>query len=178
MPVYMATVHAYRSWSEEHPFGYVQRGEGLKPPSPNLARYREDHSNHPPARFEGAMQQALIEVVAAIVEERELRLHATTTTPTHVHVVISFRSPACTCGASDHCYANCGARAHVESFLARLKRKMGQCLAKMMNTRGRPWLSRGWDITPVRRPEHLEHLLSVYLPKHESEQAGLFRRYS
>ena len=41
MPVYLATVHAYGSWQEDHPKGFVQHGEGLKDPSPGLAAWRD-----------------------------------------------------------------------------------------------------------------------------------------
>jgi hypothetical protein len=54
---------------------------------------------------------------------------------------------------------------------------MGQQLAKIGETTGRPWFSRGWDLTPVRNREHFDHLLDTYLPDHERFQGGIFREY-
>jgi len=53
---------------------------------------------------------------------------------------------------------------------------MGQMIAKTMETKDRPWLSRGWDLTPVRDREHFDFLVAKYLPKHEREE-GIARTY-
>jgi len=178
MPVYLLTAHAYRSWREDHPRGYVQRGEGLKEPSERLADWRARRAHFDEARFEREMQEALHEVVVTIAREKQVRLHACCTCPTHVHALISFRSPACTCGSSaKHCRKNCPGKARADDVMVRIKRKMGQTLAKRMNTCGRPWFSRGWDTQPVKNREHFNHHLTEYLPRHESEQAGIFRKY-
>ena len=87
MPVYLITAHAYRSWSEGDPKGYVQRGEGLMPPSSALARYRARKAKHPEVRFEGEMQQVLNFVIESIVPEKGAKLHACVTCPTHVHIL-------------------------------------------------------------------------------------------
>ena len=100
MPVYLGTSHAYRSWDENHPKGYVQRDEGLQLPSEGLQRWRSEHAKDEPARFSLEQQQLLHEIVAMIAAERDTRLHATATVATHVHKLFSFRSPACTCGAT------------------------------------------------------------------------------
>ena len=177
MPVYLLTAHAYRTWREDDPRGYVQRGEGLKAPSEALARHRAGIAKHDEARFDAEIQAIVHEVVVAIAREREVRLHACSTTPTHVHVLISFQNPACTCGASEHCSKSCSAREHADGVMVRMKRKMGQAIAKVRETCGRPWLSRGADVKPVRDRGHFDHLVGEYLPKHETEQAGMFRRY-
>jgi hypothetical protein len=176
MPVYLLTVHAYCSWSEDNPRGYVQRGEGLKAPDPDRAEWRRENAKHPPVRFDRAQQLLAHEVVCAITAEKSLRHHATSTTPTHVHTLASFKSPACTCGALAHCKDGCPARTLAERYLTRFKQKLGQQLAKAANTTGRPYLSRGWDISPVRERQHFDYLIAEYLPKHEKEE-GIFRRY-
>jgi hypothetical protein len=175
MPVYLLTMHAYRSWREDRPEGYVQRGEGRMLPNESLARWRAERASHPEARFERDVQQTMHEIIALIAAERHVRLHACVTTPTHVHVLMSFRNPACTCGASEHCRRGCEGKEHAETVIVRMKRKMGQAVAQKMGTRGRPWFSRGWDATPVRTQDHFDHLMEVYLPGHEAEQAGIFR---
>jgi hypothetical protein len=61
--VYLITAHAYRSWAEDHPKGYVQRDEGLKKTNPRLAKWRAQHSKHGAARFEQGMQEIISQVV-------------------------------------------------------------------------------------------------------------------
>ncbi len=182
MPVYLLTAHAYRSWSADHPEGYVQRGEGFKGPEPDLARWRAGRARFAEARFEGEAQTVIHEVAIFVAAERTVRLHGCATCPTHVHIVVSFRSPACTCGALggevEFCARDCVARGLAEEVIVRMKRKMGQRVAQLMGTKGRPWFSRGWDITPVRREEHFAYLMEEYLPEHESGQGGMFRKYS
>ncbi|MEX0744410.1 MAG: hypothetical protein WD118_02310 [Phycisphaeraceae bacterium] len=193
MPVYLLTIHAYRSWSEDNPHGYVQRGRGLQPSNSRRARWRRDHARFPPFRFDGAAQQLAHRCAPAICNERDLRLHACATTATHIHTLASFPSPACTCGAATHCHRDCPARRAVEAFLRRLKRKFGQQLAQLQapsppaTTDGeaadpptparRRYLSRGWDVTPVRDRPHFRHLVTTYLPEHESQQNGIYRHY-
>jgi hypothetical protein len=177
MPVYLGTSHAYRSWDEDHPTGYVQRDEGLKPPSERLQQWRSDHAKHGPARFSVQQRRLLHDIAVMIAEERDIRLHAAATVLTHVHKLFSFRSPACTCGASEFCEPSCPARKCAERFITRAKQKMGQQLAKGEGTSGRPWFSRGWDLTPVRDQTHFDYLVETYLPDHERYQGGIFRRY-
>jgi hypothetical protein len=176
MPVYLCTIHAYRSWSEGHPRGFVQRGDGLKKTNQRLARWRADHASHEPARFAPQTQELILDVTVQIAQECKTRLHVITVTRTHVHMLISFRSPACTCGASArHCRKNCPARDLAGKFIVRDKRKVGQAIAKQQATAGRPWLSRGWDMTPVKDRPHFDHLVQRYLPKHVSAENGIMR---
>jgi hypothetical protein len=177
MAVYLGTSPAYRSWEEDHPKGYIQRDEGLEPPSKRLRQWREDHAKHPAVIFSVEHQRMLHEIVVMIANERAVRLHATATVVTHIHKLFSFRSPACTCGASRFCAARCAGRKFAERFITRAKQKMGQRLAQMENTSGRPWFSRGWDLTPVRNREHFHYLMETYLPDHERKQGGIFCAY-
>src|ERR1044071_8842865 len=85
MPVYLLTAHAYRSWREDHPKGYVQRRQGLKEPAPRLASWRANRANFPEVRFDHPAQELLHKVIIEIATERQLRLHACSTTPTHLH---------------------------------------------------------------------------------------------
>lgn len=150
----------------------------MKRANSELAAWRAGRSRDEEARFEPDMQLVLHDVVVEMAKEKEVRLHACSTCPTHVHCVVSFRSPACTCGAwARFCAGDCVAKLRAEEVMVRMKRKMGQGLAKLREIRGRKWFSRGWDITPVKGRAHLDYLLTEYLPKHETEQAGIFRRY-
>jgi REP element-mobilizing transposase RayT len=178
MPVYLLTAHAYRSSREDHPKGYVQRREGLKEPTPRLAAWRANHADFPPIRFDQEMQKLLHEVTIEIATEKKVRLHAGATTPTHVHALVSFQSPACTCGApSQHCHQTCPAKKRADATMTRMKQKMGQQLAQLRQTSGRPYFSRGWDTQPVKNQRHFDHLTTEYLPDHETTQAGIYRLY-
>jgi hypothetical protein len=173
VPVYLITIHAYRSWSEGNPRGYVQRGQGLQKTNERLARWRADNARQEPARFSGEVRNVISRVVDDIAVERKVRLHARAATGTHVHVLISFGIPACTCGASKFCGKGCEARRFVEAFTIRLKRKMGQAVAKFNETSGRQWFSRGWDLTRIRDREHFDFMVGKYLPRHEGREGGL-----
>jgi REP element-mobilizing transposase RayT len=177
MPVYLLTAHAYRSWKEDDPEGYVQRGEGPKAPDEKVAADRAGRAKFEEARFEFDVQELLQDVVAEIAHEKGVRLHACSTCPTHVHAVVSFRSPACACGAVNHCSKDCEARDVADGVMVRMKRKMGQAIAKKLGTSGRKWISRGWDRRRVAGREHFSYLMETYLPKHEAEEGGIFRRY-
>jgi hypothetical protein len=177
MPVYFMTAHSYRSWSENHPRGFVQRGQGLKRPSAKLAAHRQGKARFEEARFDRGAQLMLHEVVVEIARERDVRLHAFASCPTHGHALFSFRSPACTCGALKLCRKGCPAKAYAEEVFVRMKRKMGQRIAQLHATDGRPWFSRGWDTKPVRDKKHFDYLIGEYLPAHEIEQAGICRVY-
>ncbi len=169
MPVYLVTCHAYRSWSEANPRGYVQRDEGLKPPSEKLARWRADHSGQPPMRFDDEQKRLLLDVVEELADEDGLTLHGASATATHLHKLVSFQSPMCSCGAADHCRKGCPARGCAEAFATHVKRVGGCRLAKAAAVRGRKWFSHGWDVTPVRGRGHFDHLVKVYLPGHRDE---------
>jgi hypothetical protein len=177
MPVYLITSHAYGSWSEDHPNGYVQRDEGLKPSAPGLAKWRDDHSSHGPAEFDHDSQLAILDIVEQITAEKQTHLHGAAATKTHVHKLISFRSPACTCGATNYCKPDCAARVFAEKVATRLKQKMGQAVAKLNSTNGRPWFSRGWDLSRVADKAHFDYLLGTYLPKHATRENGIVRIY-
>ncbi|HEX4054890.1 MAG TPA: hypothetical protein VHX86_11550 [Tepidisphaeraceae bacterium] len=176
MPVFLFTIHAYRSWSEDHPKGFVQRDEGLQKSNRRLAQWRMQHAKNSPARVEGIAQEAILGVVENIATERAVRLHGAAVTPTHFHVLVSFRSPACTCGVAKFCRPACPARRFVETVIVRMKRKVGQTVAKLNGTCDRPWLSRGWDSTRVRDRPHFDYLLKTYFPKHVAE-GGMVRRW-
>ena len=182
MPVYFVTCHAYRSWSEANPRGYVQRDEGLLPPSEKLARWRAEHAEQPPTRFDDAQKMLLLDVVEELAEEDALQLYGTSCTATHLHMVIGFEAPPCQCPRSqaaeaEHCLAGCAARARADDWATRVKRIGGFRLAEAADVRGRKWFGRGWDVTPVRGVAHFRHVVREYLPKHRGE-GGMVRVYA
>ena len=71
----------------------------MKEPNEKLALHRAARARHAEARFDRKTQEVIQLVVLKIARERVVKLHGCASTPTHVHVLVSFRSPACTCGA-------------------------------------------------------------------------------
>ncbi len=182
MPVYHLTVHAFGSWTENHPRGYVQRSEGLKPPNERLHRARRALQKQPAVRFDATQQALIHEAALATMKRRDIRLHAAAVTATHAHLILSYHHPLCTCrspasacGAPpDYCQRGCPARTSAEKAAGRFKKNAGMALSSSAPAVGRRWFSRGWDLTPVRTPQHLSHLMTDYLPAHTAE-GGLVR---
>jgi hypothetical protein len=62
MAVYLFTFHSYRSWREDNPRGYVQRGRsGVQSPNEKLAKHREQIATHSPVLFNDDQKRLLIE---------------------------------------------------------------------------------------------------------------------
>jgi REP element-mobilizing transposase RayT len=156
MPVCLFTFHAYRSWRVDNPKGYVQRGQaGVQPPSKRLANYRDGIAKHTPTRFDESQKVILLDGVRDICARRDWHVHAATATPSHVHVLVSWRTQ------------------HSPSHLATpIKRLLGMMLSQHKGEKGNRWFSRGFDQTQVRDQAHFEHLMNVYLPDHV-KQNGL-----
>jgi hypothetical protein len=183
MPVAHLTLHAFGTWTEDHPRGYVQRGQGLQPPSPRLHRARRALQTQPPARFDRAHHRLLGDTMRATLDHRGLRPHGLAITPNHLHLIFSFPEPQCTCPSPGYvtgaasgdssrsypCRRGCPARVHAEAAAGRIKKDAGYALARAADTRGHKVFSRGWDLSPVRSAPHLDHLLQVYLPRHRTQ---------
>ncbi len=169
MPVYHLTLHAYGSWTEDHPDGYVQRDEGLKQPNPKLNEARRKLQKQEAARFDAAYHEMLYDEWMNVCERNEATLHGVAITPTHIHVVLSFQSPACACGAMTYCRKACPAYRHSADLATRFKKNAGMALRRATGEQGRKWFSRGWHLVPVRGHPHYHRLLHGYLPQHRGE---------
>ena len=189
MPVLLVTLHAYRSWSEGDARGYVQHGQGIKPTSDRLAKWREEHANQPPNRFEPTLHPLMHELCVEVTSAEGVTLHAASVTPTHLHLLLSFVDAECTCGASRRVDTrgsgeaaefppSAAARYHPKGcpvwqrghrVAVRVKRIVGGRLSVHTRQPGRKWFSRGEDTSPVRNRGHYEHLITVYIPDHEQE---------
>lgn len=186
MPVLLVTMHAYRSWPEGDPRGYVRHGLGLQPTNEKIQNWRAGHAGQPPNRFGRAEQKLIHGLLPEIGEDQEVELFAVSVTPTHVHAVVSFVSPMCDCSAGPrvdtrgsakkHHDKSCAAWKKGHDFAVKAKRVIGGRLSKATQQPGRKWFSRGEDISPVWDRQHLRYLLTRYLPKHEGE-GGLVKVY-
>ncbi|MFK7790170.1 MAG: hypothetical protein AB8C95_11855 [Phycisphaeraceae bacterium] len=173
MPVFMITLHAYRSWSEDNPDGYYQRGEhGVKQPDPDLAYRRSKFANEPPHRFTAHQKQFIIAELPDITARRDIQLHAASCTATHVHLVVSWF------GQEAIIKTVAEPLAQANTISAKVKNILALLLSKEDGTTGNRWFSRGCDCTPVDDHEHLNYLLTTYLPKHllEGGVVKVFKR--
>lgn len=152
MPVFLLTIHAYRSWSADHPCGYVRRGIGILPPDADQAKAYAERATEVPALFGVLEQAAVASIVADACERRGWRLHALAVEPTHVHVLLSWTDET---------------RSSV--VVGKLKNLICRELNLGLATK-RKWLSRGASRKRAKDRRHFDHLVEEYLPKHR----GLF----
>jgi hypothetical protein len=148
MPVAHIILHAYASWHPDHPDGWHQHGQ-ITPlrPHQNLAAHRRDHQRWPAVAFAQHTHPDLITLALDICHRRSWQFHAIALTPTHIHLVISWRTPH--------------TPLQTQSIFKRL---FGWKLATLLNTPGRRWFSDGGLPTPIHNPAHLAFLLNEYLP--------------
>lgn len=90
MPVYLFTLHAYRSWNADRPRGFVQLDRGLQPPNEKLARAYDRAACEAPMIFKRQNQTILLRSLYDACDRRQLRLHSVATDPTHIHFLVSW----------------------------------------------------------------------------------------
>src|SRR6476661_5211617 len=96
MSIYLLTIHTYRSWTEDNPRGYVQRGEpGIQPPRPKLAEHRASIARHGPVKLSLDQMCLAIEVAREVCETLDVIPIAASFTASHLHIVVdmSHRTP-------------------------------------------------------------------------------------
>lgn len=157
MPVYLFTLHAYRSWRADNPRGYIQHDQrGVQPPNPQLSAHRESIAKHPAVTFRKRQRSLLLTSAVEIAGRRGWTLHAVAATTTHIHLLISWND-----------------QTDEKQVCTTLKRLLGLSLSKDTGTTGNHWFSRGQDAKRIADRKHLGHLVNTYLPKHK-EQGGVF----
>jgi hypothetical protein len=150
-------MHAYGSWHPDHPDGWHQHGLATPLlPSENLGAHRRASQRWPTAEFSATLQPDLGEMARDICNRRQWRCHAVAINETHIHIVTSWRAPPEDPLELQHTF----------------KRLLGWKLAKLTNIQGRRWISDGGRPKPVADLEHLQYLLTEYLP----DQGGHFWR--
>ncbi|MCZ6851853.1 MAG: hypothetical protein O7F17_09450 [Planctomycetota bacterium] len=154
MPVYLLTLHAYRSWRPDHPRGYVRQGEGILPPDAEMAAQYDRNATHRQVTFDKELQQILVEGTCDICDRRDWRLHYVATEPTHIHALVSWLDDTL-----DWKFAH-----------DTLKRLLGMMLAQHTRTKGRKWFVRKGSRKRVRDCGHFEYLMNEYLPKHRGRR--------
>lgn len=152
MPVFLLTIHAYRSWNADRPQGYVRRDSGILPPDAEVAKAYDRDAVQEPASRKHEEQRTIASIVHDACSRRGWRLHAIASESTHAHLLVSRKS-------STRSTVVCG---KLKNLISR-ERNLGRA-------EKRRWLSRGASRKRIRDRKHFDHLVDGYLPKH----AGLF----
>jgi hypothetical protein len=155
MAVYHFTLHAYRSWSPDNRRGYTVRGKGYQRPDKKRSRQYNDCANFAKVDFDAPIQEVLILGSYDICRRRNWRLHCVGTDLSHVHMVISWR----------------GFKPWRE-VMEKLKNVLSLFLGRATQTPGRRWFVTDGSRKRVMNEEHLNYLITEYLPDHP----GLFWR--
>jgi REP element-mobilizing transposase RayT len=153
MACYLFTFHTYGSWMPDRPQGCVRRGHGIQTSNVQLAEaYRSSMTQDAVALTREQQQWILAELQVASTHQ-DWRLHAVAVVPTHVHVLVSWRS-----------YRPHGkvSTAIKQSLTRRLNREAGQ----------RTWFGRCGSRKRITDRRHFDHLVETYLPRHK----GVFWR--
>jgi hypothetical protein len=92
MPCYLITYHAFGSWMPDRHRGYVHRGQGVLPADKRMADIYRSNLKQSAVQFSATIQRQLIEGALEACEFQQLRCHYIATEPTHIHVLVSWRT--------------------------------------------------------------------------------------
>lgn len=154
MPVYLFTWHAHGSWMPDRRRGYVKRGQGILPADERMAERYRDRARQPAVVFTTAIGRIMIDTVRQACAHLDCTAHAIATDSSHLHVLVSWR--------------------HDRPWRS-VRRSIRFALTKRLNEQVGPqrWFSTGASRRRVRDREHLDYLVSKYLPGHRG--AGWIR---
>jgi REP element-mobilizing transposase RayT len=149
MPCYLFTYHAYRSWNANHPRGFVLEAGRIEPPSLHQANFYDSQAKQPRVLFRPVHQRILLWIIQDACARRKWRLHAVATNPTHIHVLMSWRSEE-----------------RWQEISRRLKVLSSLMLGRKSGIAGRKWFVRRSSRKRIRNREHFDYLVTTYLPRH------------
>jgi REP element-mobilizing transposase RayT len=150
----------------DHPKGYVKRGHGIQLPDEDEAERYRNAAQHEKFDLTDALQRLLIDEAQRACGFQSLRLHLVTTEPTHVHVLVSWKSDKSWERVRD------GLKS---SFSLAIRRflKAHECVSN------RPFFSHGSSRKRIRNRKHFDHWMNTYGPSHRGwkwrEDKGMFK---
>jgi hypothetical protein len=153
MPAYLFMLHSYRSWNADHPRGFVRFGEGVQVPSKSVARFYDSRAKQPPVLFSDRDQAVISWICWDGCRRRGWRLHCSAFEPSHVHMLVSWRSTE-----------------EWNVVRRKLKNLISWALGKENGKQEARWLVRKGSRKRVRDRAHFDYLTTRYLPRH----GGLF----
>jgi hypothetical protein len=147
MPVYLITLHAYRSWGPDKSRGFVRKDERIQPPNEELARMYDGQANDDPVTFSTELQRVLIVGAFDICSRRNWHLHAIGTDPTHGHFLVSEKEFM-----------------DWEAVRDKLKNILSLLLGRATGQSGKPWFVAKGSRKRVEDQKHFDYLVNTYLP--------------
>ena len=164
MPVYLFTLHTYRSWMPANRRGYVRRKAGCSlpgvlPPDSEMHQRYADRARGPAAvRLDRLQCCVAVDAVRAACDRYGWRCHAAVAVWSHVHALISWP------GFHD--------TAQVRKLL---KRTITQGLNRDSVHAPQRILSAAGSRKRVKDRSHFDHLMQCYLPSHQRYAGVLWR---
>lgn len=159
MPCYLFTFHAYRSWLPDRKQGYVERGKGIQPPDPDLAKKYRQRAVQSETRFDRQAQQTMIDALLEACQYQQCRMHSIATDATHLHVLVSWRIDR-------------NWQAVRSGLKTSLTRRLNENLSRQF------WFSRSASRKRVEDRDHFDQLVEAYLPNHRglkyNEHRGIY----
>ncbi|MEM6505845.1 MAG: hypothetical protein AAF711_10300, partial [Planctomycetota bacterium] len=148
MPVYFITVHTYRSWREDNPWGYIQRGKpGVQRPNARLAEYRQQSATGPRVELTEPQIVSVLKSLHEVCLNLEVTPYAASCTPTHWHLLVGWIE-------TDELKVATEAADQSRSIATRLKRVVGSKLSAEVGQTGLRWFSHGWHIERIDEQKH------------------------
>lgn len=149
MPVYLFTIHSYRSWTPDDSRGYVRRKQGIQEPDDGMARAYADAATEEPYLLDELAQSILCWIIYDCCGRRKWRLHGVAFEPTHVHILVSWKNESA-----------------MPEVFKRLINLMSWALGQKVVVKRKHWFSKFGSRQQVKDRGHFDHLMGVYLPKH------------
>jgi len=148
MPVFMYTIHAYRSWMPDHRRGYVERNKGIMKPDMARANWYHRLAVHERMTFTDPLCDQIIKAVDDLCSTHGWRHHATVVVWTHLHTLVSW---------PQYYDARRGRAVLKRAITTWLRDHTGE---------SRKWLTRAGGIKRINDRPHFIRLMSEYLPAH------------
>jgi REP element-mobilizing transposase RayT len=147
MPCYLFTYHAHGSWLPDHERGYVKRGRGVLPTDHRMAAIYGENLKRRVAVFDDAVQRRLIEALLEACACQDCTAHYIATEPTHVHVLVSWKSD--------------------RKWEIVRKQLRYNASVRLNDTFGkREWFAKSPSRRQVKDNGHFRYLMTKYLPRH------------
>jgi hypothetical protein len=164
MPVYVFSYHTKLSWMPDHRRGYVDRRQGVLPPNSRAAERYWRSAVHDAFELSDDLQRAVIDEIIVACEYQQLKTHFVATEPTHVHVLVGWRT-----GKTWQ-----SARTGLKTSLTKMLRRLHG-----PDAAARQFFSNGSSRKHIRNQAHFDHWIRNYGPKHLgwkwSDERGFFK---
>jgi REP element-mobilizing transposase RayT len=127
----------------------VQVDRGIQRPNVALARFYDRQAKHDVVSFSARHQGIILWICWDACKKRSWKLHGVAFDPSHVHLLVSWRSPN-----------------SWQVVRGKLKNLISWALSKEKYEQGRKWMVRYGSRKRVKDRRHYDYLMNCYLPKH------------